>query len=630
MDWIWQSLIGNLAVSALAISLWVHIKRRLDDRLVQLTKFIFGCLLGLSALVTMVLTAQVHPGVYFDLRSSLVGIAALFGGPVAGALALLPPLAYRLYLGGQGATAGASVIAASCVLGIVGHYWSLAKPVSFGTVLLLGAAIGSITIFSLLLVPGIVTEGRWLALAAPIFVLSFAATALAGYFLIDADAESAGREIAQAAFEQAPDFAYIKNAQGQFVAVNRTTAAYHGFDSPKRMLGLTDFDIITPDRAAELHEAEQKAMQGRTPITNLEEMIIDQDGDERWFLTSKVPLVGRSGTVIGISGVTRDITRDKQIATDLQESRNRLTYVMSEMVDGIALFHKEGTLLFSNERYRDLFPLTKAIRRPGIDYRDILQAVHDTGEQVTLQQDHQEWVSEAMAALKNGGDEETNLYDGRWLHIRTRPTQEATSIVIVSDITDAKRLELALRTNSEKLQQLSETDALTGLPNRRTLDNILSKEIARTDRSGTPLSLLMIDVDRFKAYNDHYGHLAGDECLRMVAQCVREAVKRPMDLAARYGGEEFAVVLPDTDEDGAYHVALAIADQLRSANLPHLASEKGRVTVSIGVGSYRQGQNGRSADELIRQADTALYGAKAAGRDRINGRSAPASRKRAI
>jgi diguanylate cyclase (GGDEF)-like protein len=103
-----------------------------------------------------------------------------------------------------------------------------------------------------------------------------------------------------------------------------------------------------------------------------------------------------------------------------------------------------------------------------------------------------------------------------------------------------------------------------------------------------------------------------------------------MDLAARYGGEEFAVVLPDTDEDGAYHVALAIADQLQSANLPHLASEKGRVTVSIGVGSYRQGQNGRSADELIRQADTALYGAKAAGRDRIDGRSAPASRKRAI
>jgi diguanylate cyclase (GGDEF)-like protein len=89
-------------------------------------------------------------------------------------------------------------------------------------------------------------------------------------------------------------------------------------------------------------------------------------------------------------------------------------------------------------------------------------------------------------------------------------------------------------------------------------------------------------------------------------------------------------VLPDTDEDGAYHVALAIADQLRIANLPHQVSEKGRVTVSIGVGSYQQGQSGRSADELIRQADTALYGAKAAGRDRINGRAVPVSRKLAI
>lgn len=109
----------------------------------------------------------------------------------------------------------------------------------------------------------------------------------------------------------------------------------------------------------------------------------------------------------------------------------------------------------------------------------------------------------------------------------------------------------------------------------------------------------------------------------MVARCLKNAIKRPMDLAARYGGEEFGVVLPDTDEDGAYHIALAIAKLLREAALPHKASEKGRVTVSIGVASYPTGNHARSAADLISRADDALYGAKTAGRDRIHGRVTP-------
>lgn len=350
---------------------------------------------------------------------------------------------------------------------------------------------------------------------------------------------------------------------------------------------------------------------------------MDANGEERWYLTSKTALTSHEGEVIGITGVTRDITRDKQIAADLLESRNRLSYVMTEMADGIALFHKEGMLMFLNDHYRDLFPLTKAFRRPGMDLRDILQAVQDTGEQLGLPDNRRAWSDAAMDALKDGGNQQIQMFDGRWLNLRTRPTLEESAIVIVSDITDAKNLELDLRSTTEKLQLLSEVDALTDLPNRRTFDSVLEREIARTARSGTPLSLLMIDVDKFKAYNDAYGHPAGDECLRTVGRCMKEAVNRPMDLAARYGGEEFAVVLPDTDEDGAYHIALNIAKRIRDSNLPHEASEKGRVTVSIGVASYCEGQQKRTAIDLISRADQALYGAKAAGRDRVNGRVNP-------
>jgi diguanylate cyclase (GGDEF)-like protein len=131
----------------------------------------------------------------------------------------------------------------------------------------------------------------------------------------------------------------------------------------------------------------------------------------------------------------------------------------------------------------------------------------------------------------------------------------------------------------------------------------------------------MLYVDKFKAYNDAYGHQAGDQCLKAIGRLLRHCIKRPMDLAARYGGEEFAVVLPETDEDGAYSVALAIAKGLRESNLPHKASEKGRVTISIGVATYHQDAHPRSTHDLIAMADEALYGAKAAGRDRINGRA---------
>jgi LytS/YehU family sensor histidine kinase len=160
MDWIWQPMIGNLAVTALTISVWLHVKRHLRDRFSHFFPILFGALLGVSAVVTMVMTIQVQPGVFFDLRSSLVGVAALFGGPVAGVIALLPPLVYRLYLGGQGAMAGASLIIASGVLGLVGHYWSAKRPVRFSTALLLASAIASVTLISIALIPSIAAEGR--------------------------------------------------------------------------------------------------------------------------------------------------------------------------------------------------------------------------------------------------------------------------------------------------------------------------------------------------------------------------------------------------------------------------------------------------------------------------------------
>jgi diguanylate cyclase (GGDEF)-like protein len=166
------------------------------------------------------------------------------------------------------------------------------------------------------------------------------------------------------------------------------------------------------------------------------------------------------------------------------------------------------------------------------------------------------------------------------------------------------------------LQQLLSTDALTGIANRRRFDGALEREWRRCQRSGAPLSLLMIDVDHFKLYNDQFGHQQGDECLRQVARLLLDAVGRPADLVARYGGEEFLCMLPDSGMAGALAVANKLAAALRQADIYHPRSPAGaRLTISIGAATAKDLSGEPAA--LVAFADKMLYAAKAAGRNQV-------------
>lgn len=186
---------------------------------------------------------------------------------------------------------------------------------------------------------------------------------------------------------------------------------------------------------------------------------------------------------------------------------------------------------------------------------------------------------------------------------------------VVLAVVLAAQLRRRMRAESE-LALLARIDGLTGLNNRRTLGEILDAEWRRARRTRNVFSLLFVDVDRFKAYNDFYGHQAGDDALAAVARCIGEQIRRPADSAARYGGEEFLVVLPDTAQEGA----LAIAENIRAAisdlGIAHAASEYGRVTASIGAAAWTP-ETDVDMTEVIRAADRALYDAKATGRNKV-------------
>ena len=191
-------------------------------------------------------------------------------------------------------------------------------------------------------------------------------------------------------------------------------------------------------------------------------------------------------------------------------------------------------------------------------------------------------------------------------------------LIQVTDVSIAVAREKLLREQTMVLRSQTFSDGLTGIANRRHFDVAMEKEHRRAKRTSTPLSLLMIDIDHFKAYNDHYGHQKGDQCLIQVAEALSAMLKRPCDLMARYGGEEFAVILPETDVDQAMLMAETIRARALELALPHERSndDSRQVTVSIGIATQRVDAP-VDIEALIGSADRALYQAKRNGRNRV-------------
>jgi len=181
------------------------------------------------------------------------------------------------------------------------------------------------------------------------------------------------------------------------------------------------------------------------------------------------------------------------------------------------------------------------------------------------------------------------------------------------------KTQLTVKRQSDLLRQWVYIDGLTGVFNRRYFDDHLESEWGRATRLGASISVALVDVDLFKRYNDHYGHQAGDDCLRRVAAVMKASLRRPTDRVARYGGEEFGLLLPDTDAGGALALANQIRERLRDARIDHAASSVGPLlTISLGVCTWAPGVVG-NAVALLKAADEQLYLAKSRGRDQACG-----------
>lgn len=619
---IWHGLLANLAILVVFVSIatytyaaratWPPLWRSLS----------LGVLFGTGATVLMLVPVEIIPGLFSDLRSPLIALSGFFGGPLSGIVTALFAAVYRATVGGAGMPGGLLGIAIAASVGIIGHYLVKRRPIKASDIAILGAWIGLGGSAGTLFLPEELRIRVFETTLLPQVMLAFVASVLAGLALLQ---ERQRREAFEenrtyrTIIENLPDSLNVKDAEGRFVAANPATAQLMGAHSPDALIGKTDFDFYKDATATTFAEDEAEALSHEQPVT-LEQEFISPEGKRVWLSTLKVPVRSTDGQPIALITHNRDITQRKRLEQDLKATQERLATAMEQMADGLAMFDSEDRLVFCNSHYRSFFPRTGDLRVPGMPLRTILRAAIDRGEQLDIPPDGiEQWMDDVISTLKTAGEEEVHRYDGHWLHIRTSPMSDGNAMVVISDITRLKQAETELKALTAQLQILATTDGLTGLVNRRSLDERLDRELARTARNGMPISFILMDIDRFKAFNDLYGHPAGDECLKRVAVAVRNAVKRPADIVARYGGEEFAVVLPETDEDGAFAVAEACRLAVRGMALEHSKSEKSIVTISLGVASYRGDEFDRDVVELIGRADQALYIAKGAGRDRVHG-----------
>lgn len=418
------------------------------------------------------------------------------------------------------------------------------------------------------------------------------------------------------------DWLWEVDAQGRYTFCSAHSQQLLGY-SPAEMLGRTPFDFM-PAKEAERVGAEFAAVVAQQqPFAGLINRNLHADGRLVVLETSGIPLFAEDGSLRGYRGIDRDIT---PAIGSLSPRLVQLEALYAAAPVALGLVDREGRFVNANHA------LVRLIGRGDMAVAGQPVAAYLSPEQLN--------VTDAFMRLEAGqslADLEL-VYGDRHYQIAVQAVREHDvdqligMTLAITDVTEQYRLRLELAEANQRmalanarLSELADTDHLTGLQNRRRFDEALLIEVARCLRDGSNLSLMLLDIDLFKLYNDHYGHQAGDECLRTLARLLRDGVFRPADMACRYGGEEFAVILPNTDGEAAERVAKRFCAQLRAAGLEHVLAPTKQITASIGIATLQGVRTlavsapvGETAAALLGEADRRLYMAKRDGRNRVS------------
>ncbi|WP_426453681.1 sensor domain-containing diguanylate cyclase [Paenibacillus sp. S-38] len=392
--------------------------------------------------------------------------------------------------------------------------------------------------------------------------------------------------------------------QGNYTSANTICLRESGY-SLEEFTSLRYDQLLHPSCWGRLEIALRRLKNGGGD--EFEVTMITKDGQLRRLFSAVIPIY-TGDDVTGAFCVAKDMTEQLQSQEKLRASEEKYRFLTESSSDMISVHDKGGAYKMVTPACGPLF----GYEPEELIGRSAYDLIHPEDSQHVILTHKKVWESAEVESVAYRIRRKDSSY--LWVESKSRKvhseSEGETVVVVTRDISERKQTELALTEVNKKLQHQAEQDGLTQIPNRRLFDKTLRSEWRRAARTDSPLSMILIDIDYFKAYNDTFGHLSGDECLKRVAAILRDNLLRETDLAARFGGEEFAILLPHTDLDGALVVAEHLRNAVEAACLPHPRSRIGEyVTISLGVASLIPPLP-YEPTELIEQADRALYHAK--------------------
>ncbi len=367
---------------------------------------------------------------------------------------------------------------------------------------------------------------------------------------------------------------------------------------------VTYASIILSEDRGQVWEEIQAALSARQRF-ELVYRIRGADGTLKWVWERGWGIWLDSGELLALEGFITDITRHKDVELALRESEHNYRRIVEGGQEGIWTLDGESRTTFVNPRMAEMlgYGVQEMLGKPLLDFMS------------------EEWQAIALSKVQERRQDVIERHDFKfrrkdgseiWTLLSTNPILDEAghysgTLAMAVDITDRKQIEASL-------QELAISDPLTGLLNRRRFYDLAQQELERFKRYGCPMAAIMADLDHFKAINDQYGHLIGDQVLQGVARMLRENLRQP-DLLCRYGGEEFAILLPETD----LHTASMTAERLRSTLDSHpIETDQGPLHLTISLGAATVGPGSAiSVETLLDDADRMLYVAKHAGRNQV-------------
>jgi diguanylate cyclase (GGDEF)-like protein/PAS domain S-box-containing protein len=571
-----------------------------------------GLIFGVMCVVGMMMPITLTPGVIFDSRSAVLSMAALFGGPLVGAIAGAVAAAYRLHLGGGGALIGVLVIVVSLLLGLAMRTLTRSGRVvpGFPSFLALGGVVHAAALLLFLGLPGDSASQVFEVLALPYLLTLAPATALLGVLLLDLEerqrtgkALRASEARMRAITEAVPDVLMVLDEDGRYLKI-RAPDEKLLFADADALSGKLMTDVLTPEKAAMFQSYVRRTLESDS--AQVLEYTLETQGGMRVFearaRSLDVTFEGRRAVVL----LTRDITERVRL-----EQEQRIAAIAFESQQGMMITDAYSVILRVNKAFTVItgFSAEEAIgqrtsllasgRHDTAFYRAMWSKLHTDGA----------WEGEIWNRRRNG-----EVYPVRLSISAVRNAEGVVTHYVAAfmDITFSKAAE-------DEIRRLAFYDALTGLPNRRLLSDRLGQAMASTSRTSRHGALMFIDLDDFKNVNDLLGHHNGDLLLQKAGARLRDIV-RETDTVARFGGDEFVVLLADLPEhsvDAAQHAERVAEAMLAALSRPYVLDGQTRQTsASIGIAMFSGTTH--SIDEMLRRADLSMYESKQRGKNRLH------------